>query len=219
MSSKDSGKIFIEMEEELHRLPGVINIQIARDKQGKLLFIHLLIHQLDDRQKQELLERVIECGRKSGINIFEGQVTLALLGRTQALDQNDEVRAAIDGISVRKEKNMIEAEVRLKYRGIKYTGRHRGVDRNPLRMRVVGEATLNALQEILPPEFNLILISIRKVIIEEAEALVALLVVINAGRELRFVGTALNESGDEIQAVVKTVLAALNRFLASILFM
>ncbi len=219
MSSKGSGEIFIEMEEDLQRLPGVINVQVARHKQGKPPFIHLLIHQADDGQKQKLLGQVIECSRKSGINILKEQITLASLERTQVVGQNDEVRAAIDGISVKSERNMIEAEVRLSYRGIKYTGRHSGANRNPIRMHVVGEAALNAFQKTLPPEFKLILISIRKVIIEGTEALVALVVVLSPGREFRFVGTALNESGDETQAVVKTVLSALNRFLASPLFM
>lgn len=216
MSSEDSWGIFIELEEELQQLPGVINIQITRDKQGNLLFIHMLIHQVDDRQK--LLERVIECGRKKHINIVKEQVTLALL-EAQELGQNDEVRAAIDGISLRRKKNMVEVEVGLDYRGIKYTGRHSGADRNPLRMRVVGEATLNALQQMLPQEFSLILIDIKKIIIEETEALVSLVVVLHSGKELRFAGVALNESGDEMQTVVKAVLAALNRFLTSFILM
>ncbi len=206
--------IWAAMEEELQELPEVISVQMITDEQGKLLLAHLLIHQVDERCNQKLLERVIECGRESGVDISEEQVTLSSLERAQALEQNNEARVALDAISTKREADMIETEVRLDYRGRKHVGRQRGADINPSRMRVVAEATLNALQTVLPPEFKLILTSARRVTIEEAEALVVLVTVLGYDRELRFVGTALNESGDEIQSVVKAVLAALNRFLA-----
>ena len=214
MVGKDCGESFIALQEELQQLPGVVNTELARDTQGELLFVHLLIHQLDERQKQQLLERVIACGRKRRIDIGEGQVTLALRG-TQAVGQNDEARAVIDGVLVRSEKDVVAVEVRLDQHGRKYSGKQSGLDRSPLRMRVGGEATLAALQQILPPECNLLLLGIRKVIIEEYEAVVALVGVLYFGREVRFTGAALNEHGDEIQAAVKAVLAALNRFLTS----
>ena len=187
-------RVLAAIEEELQELPDVIDVQIVRDEQGKLLFVHLLIHQVDYRHKRELAEWVIECGRENGIDISEEKVSFSLLERTQTLDGNSEARVAIDAISTRIEEDMIEAEVSLSYRGRKYVGGHSGAAGNLSRRRVVGEATLNALQKLLPPEFKLILTSVRRVTIEEAEALVVLVTVLKSGRELRFAETALNES-------------------------
>lgn len=212
MPGRGSGEIFIELEKELRQLPGVINMELARDKSGNLLFIHFLISQADERQQQQLLERVIECGRKRQVNITAEQVTLALLG-LQAT-QKDGVRTAIEGIFVRREKNMFEAEVRLDCCGIKYTGKHAGIDISPLRLRIVAEAALNAIQKKLGEEVRLSLIGVKKIIIEETEMLVMLVAVLISGREVKFAGCSLSENGDEIQAAVKAVLAALNRYLS-----
>ena len=162
----------------------------------------------------EVIDVQIITDEQGKLLLAEEQVTLSSLERAQALEQNNEARVVLDAISTKREADMIETEVRLDYRGRKHVGRQRGADINPSRMRVVGEATLKALQTVLPPEFKLIVASARRVTIEEAEALVVLVTVLGYDRELRFVGTALNESGDEIQSAVKAVLAALNRFVA-----
>ena len=217
LTEKETVEPLAALKEQLQQLPEVVNVQIVRDEQKRLLFVHLLIRQVDDRDNRKLRERVVECGRESGVEISEEQVTLAVLERIQALEQNAEVRVALDTISTKVEMDMIEVEVTLDFRGRKYVGRHRGANRHPLRMRVVGEATLNALQPVSPQEFKLTLIGVRRVTVEETETMVALVTVLKSGREFRFVGTALNENGDEMRSAVKAVLGALNRFLARIL--
>ena len=205
------------MRDELEELPGVMAAQMIPDEQGNLLCAHLFIHQVDECHKQKLLQRVMECGRERGVRISEEQVTLSSPEATQGVEHNNEARVALAAISTKREGDRIETAVCLDYRGRQYVGRQSGVDVDASRMRVVAEATLSALQEILPPELRLILISVRRVSIEETKALVALVTVLESGRDLRFVGTALNERGDELQSVAKAVLAALNRFLARFL--
>ncbi len=125
-------------------------------------------------------------------------------------------RARIIGIHEQPEGNRMTVTVTLEWQGTKHVGSAMGPAASSARLRLVGEATLRALEDAhdgLPP---LALDAIASPAVGMRSVIIAVVVSSTGGGEELSVGCAL-ANGDMAEAAVRAVLDSLNRRIPQIL--
>ena len=124
-------------------------------------------------------------------------------------------RPAIVGIDSREEPDRTEVTIVLGYRDEEYRGEASGPPGPEAFPRIVGEATLRAVEQVAGGGVRLDLEAVATASLGEVQ--VAMAQVRLDGDEHRFIGSALIEGHDSAAATVKAVLDAINRQLERIL--
>ena len=143
---------------------------------------------------------------KFGINIDYKIISIA------QIDENDfkETRLKLGGISVKNIDNSIEAIVTLKFDDKFFEGKSRRVKSRNNKFKAIAEATLFALEEYLAIGQAFYLEDIQAVLIASREVSTCVIGFAFGGKEELLTGCSIINS-DENEAVVKAVLAAVNR--------
>ncbi|NOY56423.1 MAG: hypothetical protein GXP34_10615 [Actinobacteria bacterium] len=105
----------------------------------------------------------------------------------------------------------ITASVSLGWQGEVFVGEADGPAASATRLRLVGDATLHALEQAIGGDIGLALAALEIATVGNRPVAIAQVVVVSGGEERAMVGSAL--AGQDLpQAAVRAVLDALNRY-------
>lgn len=124
-------------------------------------------------------------------------------------------RAAIVGIQESSQDGEARATITLTYHDAEYQGHSAGSAAVSARPRIVGEATLRAVEAVTGGRLQLTLDAIATT--DLGDSRVAMAQVGLAGSNEPLVGSALVQTSDSATATVKAVLDALNRRMSQVL--
>lgn len=124
-------------------------------------------------------------------------------------------RAAIVGIQESSQDGEARATITLTYHDAEYQGQAVGSAAVSARPRIVGEATLRAVESVTSGRLQLTLDAIATT--DLGDSRVAMAQVGLAGSNEPLVGSALVQTSDSATATVKAVLDALNRRMSQVL--
>lgn len=126
-----------------------------------------------------------------------------------------EERPAIVSIQESDDGQRARVVITLEWNDAKFSGEAIGNSDGSYRPRLVGEATLRAVEGVTESQVSLSLTAIATTPLGDAQ--VAMAQVLMDGEDEPLVGSALLGSNDEAAATVKAVLDALNRRISTVL--
>jgi hypothetical protein len=194
-----------ELEETLARLPSINAIRIVGGKDG-IREVHVLAA-LDKAPKQVARDVQSLALARFGITIDRRAISVVQIG-PERLDPGED-RPAIKGVHEIPEGAKTTVAVTLGWHGEEYIGTATGPAAQSARYRLVGEAGLRAIEDLLPGE-ALALDSVGAPTIGMRTVMVVVIVSTGERGEEVSVGSALSH-GDDSETVVRAVLDALNR--------
>jgi hypothetical protein len=194
-----------ELEETLARLPSINAIRIVGGKDG-IREVHVLAA-LDKAPKQVVRDVQSLALARFGITIDRRAISVVQIG-PERLDPGED-RPAIKGVHEIPEGAKTTVAVTLGWHGEEYIGTATGPAAQSARYRLVGEAGLRAIEDLLPGE-ALALDSVGAPTIGMRTVMVVVIVSTGERGEEVSVGSALSH-GDDSETVVRAVLDALNR--------
>lgn len=136
---------------------------------------------------------------------------------TRMIDEHAErpERAAIVGITESAEHGEAQVTITLTYHDAEYSGHAMGSASVSARPRIVGEATLRAVENVTGGALQLTLDAIATTDLGESRVAMAQVGLLGSTEPL--VGSALVQTSDSATATVKAVLDALNRRMSQVL--
>ncbi len=204
---------FRELEEGLSRLESVDAARVVN--QGDTITEVHVIAAMDKPAKQIVRDVQSMAMARYGLAIDRRVISVVQI-RPQDLDLTTVARAALMRIGETPNGTRTTLEVTLRHDDEEHTGSATGPAVASARFRLVGEATINAIEETFPsmPPIALDAVSVNTVGVREVVVAVVATASDRGGEDLN-VGSALS-SGNTDDAAVKAVLNALNRRLGSL---
>jgi hypothetical protein len=194
-----------ELEETLARLPSINAVRIVGGKDG-IREVHVLA--APDKAPKQVVRDVQSLAlARFGITVDRRAISVVQIGR-ERLDPGED-RPAIKGVHEIPEGTRTTVAVTLGWHGEEYVGTATGPAAQSARFRLVGEAALRAIEDLLPGE-ALALDSVGAPTIGMRTVMVVVIVSTGERGEEVSVGSALSHS-DDIEAIVRAILDALNR--------
>jgi len=197
---------FRELEETLCRLPAVDAVRIVHDR-DRISEVHVLASPAKPA-KQVVRDVQSLAMARFGVGIDRRAVSVVQLGEERKGGEAD--RPVITSIKEYPEGPSTTVTVTLTWNGEKFSGSADGPAAASARLRIIGEATLRALEEVLGGGPPLALDAVATTSVGVRPVVVAQVVSMRGVDEEVAVGSALVR-GDEAEAVVRAVLDALNR--------
>jgi hypothetical protein len=194
-----------ELEETLARLPSINAVRVAAEGNA-VREVHVLAAP-DKAAKQVVRDVQTLALARFGINIDRRAVSVVQIGPEQI--HSDDDRPAIMGVHEIPEGSRTTVVVTLLWHGEEYVGTATGPAAPSARLRLIGEAALRAVENIIGGE-ALALDAIGAPGIGMRKVIVAVVVSTGSQGEDVVVGSALS-SGDDSETAVRSVLDALNR--------
>lgn len=195
-----------ELEEALCRLPTVDAARVVGDN-GRVAEVHILA--APAKAPKQIVRDVQSLAMASfGITIDRRSVSVVQIDRS---DRAPGERPAVLEIKEVPQGSRINATVTLGWQGEVFVGEAGGPAASATRLRMVGEATLQALEQAIGGETGLALAALEVVSVGGRDVAVAQVVVVSGGEERTTVGSAL-AGHDPSQSAVRAVLDALNRY-------
>ncbi|GMR01938.1 MAG: hypothetical protein BMS9Abin20_0262 [Acidimicrobiia bacterium] len=204
---------FRELEEGLSRLES-INAARVVNQGDKITEVHV-IAAVDKPAKHVVRDVQSMAMARYGLAIDRRVISVVQI-RPQDLDLTTTARAALMRIGETPNGTRTTVEVTLRHDDEEHTGSATGPAVASARFRLVGEATINAIEQTFPsmPPIALDAVSVNTVGTREVVVAVVATAGDRGGEDLN-VGSALS-SGNTDDAAVKAVLNALNRRLGSL---
>ena len=194
-----------ELEETLARLPAVNAVRIAADG-AVVREVHVLASP-EKAPKQVVRDVQTLALARFGITIDRRAISVVSIGPDRIAADHD--RPAILGIHEIPEGSKTTVAVSLRWNTEEYVGTAKGPAGQSARLRLVGEAALRAVEDILDGE-ALALDAVGAPGIGMRTVMVAVVVATGEKGEEIAVGSALSH-GDDSEATVRAVLDAVNR--------
>jgi hypothetical protein len=194
-----------ELEETLARLPSINAVRVAAEG-DEVREVHVLAAP-DKAAKQVVRDVQTLALARFGISIDRRAVSVVQIGPEQVRTEDD--RPAIMGVHEIPEGSRTTVVVTLLWHGDEYAGTATGPAAPSARLRLVGEAALRAVEDIIADE-ALALDAVGAPGIGMRKVIVAVVVGTGSQGEAVSVGSALSH-GDDNEATVRAVLDALNR--------
>ena len=220
----------VTAEECVSRVQGISSCRITVNEQGEIAEIHVTATtdkspKLIARDVESCLQAEMQMSvdyKKIGVVVLEGgddspqdpPQTTSLDDEVIAEFPIEEYPARVDfrSINLFLSQDSVRAEVELVRGGVDIFGSSKSENLSVSHMRVVGEATLNAIAELLDENIRLWLSDVLKVQLG-AETAVALKVNLQQGRETKGLAGCSLYTGNTNQTVVFATLDAVNRVL------
>ena len=195
-----------ELEETLCRLPTVDAVRIV-ESNGDISEVHVLAG--PGKPAKQVVRDVQSLAMAAfGVNIDRRVVSVVQI-ESEDLGRSD--RPAILEIKEIPAGAHTNVAVTLSWQNTLFTGEAAGPSAEVTKQRLVGEATLKALDKAISDEgVGLALASIESPSISNRPVAVAMVVMVTGGEERLLVGSALVGT-DSSQATVRAVLDAINR--------
>ncbi len=204
---------FEELEESLTRLESIDAVRVVSDY-GKVVEVHVLA--AGQKPAKQVVRDVQSLAMaRYGENIDRRVISVVQLAPSN-LSQDTRQRPVI--VSVREEPNgsRVTVSVTLGWQNEEHVGSAGGPAATAARLRLVGEATLNALEALYPTLPPLALDSIGESAVGMRTVVIAIVVTsLENHREELAVGAALS-AGDVTETAARAVLDSLNRRLPSL---
>ena len=197
---------FRELEETLCRLPAVDAVRIVHERE-RISEVHVLASPAKPA-KQVVRDVQSLAMARFGVGIDRRAVSVVQLGDEKRRAEAD--RPIITSIKEYPEGPSTTVTVTLTWSGEQFSGSANGPAASSARLRIIGEATLRALEEVLGGSPPLALEAIAATSVGVRPVIVAQVVSMRGVDEEVAVGSALIK-GEEAEAVVRAVLDALNR--------
>lgn len=197
---------FKELEETLCRLPAVDAVRIVHDR-DRISEVHVLASPAKPA-KQVVRDVQSLAMARFGVGIDRRAVSVVQLGEEKRTGEAD--RPVITSIKEYPEGPSTTVTVTLTWNSEQFSGSANGPAAASARLRIIGEATLRALEEVLGGGPPLALDAVASTSVGARPVIVAQVVSMKGVEEEVAVGSALIR-GDEAEAVVRAVLDALNR--------
>ncbi|HMC53079.1 MAG TPA: hypothetical protein VKI64_09995 [Acidimicrobiales bacterium] len=231
----------IELEHELCRIPGVTAARVVMDPEDVPVEVHVLAttdkhakQLVRDVQSVAIttfgldIDRrvvsVVQLDQVSGTSTGSGAAGAAA-GATQNGDQVDPgaaaaagplasaepERLAVEGVGLSVEGLRTAISVTLRQRGRRVVGSREGSSSPTTVMRLVAQATLDALQEVLPAAERADVDAVRIVRLGDRSVAIATIVVVVPSYEEVLAGAAVVRASGEHDAMARAILDATNR--------
>ena len=197
---------FRELEETLCRLPAVDAVRILSDR-DRITEVHVLASPAKPA-KQIVRDVQSLAMARFGVGIDRKAVSVVQLAGEQK--DGDADRPSITSIHEIPEGETTTVTVALTWNNERYEGTSSGPAGASARNRIIGEACLRALEEVLGGTPPLALDAVAVTPVGNRPVMIAQVVSMRGTEEEVSVGSALVR-GDEGEAVVRAVLDALNR--------
>lgn len=196
---------YSELQETLSRLTTVDAVRVVGDN-GQITEVHVLAS--PGKPPKQVVRDVQSLAMASfGIAIDRRVVSVVQI-ESDELVRSD--RAAVTDITETPEGARTRVSVSLTWKNERFVGESLGPSGPTSRMRLVGEATLTALERATSDETAFALASLEVPVIGSRAVAVAQIVMVTGGEERLLVGCALAGT-DQTQAAVRSVLDAVNR--------
>ncbi|MFQ5947405.1 MAG: hypothetical protein ACE5KX_00910 [Acidimicrobiia bacterium] len=193
-----------ELEETLSRMSSVDAVRVVGDR-NQISEVHVLAPS-DKAAKQVVRDVQSLAMARFGITIDRRAISVVQIGPDRL--QPEEDRPAIMGVHEIPDGARTTVAVTLNWHGEEHVGSATGPAAASARLRLVGEATLRALEEMV--DGALALDAIGAPAVGMRKVLVAVVVSTGPQGEEVSSGSAISE-GDDTEATVRAVLDALNR--------
>jgi hypothetical protein len=194
-----------ELEETLARLPSINAVRVVGGKDG-IREVHVLASP-DKAPKQVVRDVQSLALARFGITVDRRAISVVQIG-PERLEAGDD-RPAIKGVHEIPEGARTTVAVTLGWHGEEYVGTATGPAAQTARHRLVGEAAIRAVEDLLPGE-ALALDAVGAPMIGMRTVMVVVIVSTGERGEEISIGSALSH-GDDSETVVRAVLDALNR--------
>ena len=194
-----------ELEETLSRLPSVHAVRVVGDRE-RIREVHVLAAP-EKTAKQVVRDVQTLVMARFGIDIDRRVISVVQIGPDRI--RVEEERPAILGVHEVPEGSRTTVAVSLRWHGEEYVGSATGPAASSARLRLVGEAALKAIEDIIGDD-ALALDAVGAPGIGMRTVIVVVVVSTGSRGETVSVGSALSQ-GDDSEATVRAVLDALNR--------
>jgi hypothetical protein len=201
-----------EFEETIAQLESVEAARVVR-KGGTITELHVLA--VPSKAPKQISRDIQSLAMaRYGVNIDRRVISVVQLAPDK-IRQSVVARPALLRIKETTDHTRATLTVTLGWQGGEHVGSASGPDAASARLRLVGEATLQAMESIFTETPPLALDSIGTAGVGMRTVLIAVIVFAGKSGEELVVGSAIS-SGDDDEAAVKAVLDALNRRLPAI---
>ena len=205
---------FHELEESLTRLAAIDAVRIVAEG-DKVTEVHVLAA-ADKPAKQVVRDVQSLAMARFGTTIDRRVISVVQLTPDAAHRIAPSSRPVLVGIREEPEDSRVTVHVTLGWQGREYVGSAHGPAATSARLRLVGEATLHALEALYPTGPPLALDAIGPATMGMRTVVIAVVVSSAAvGGEEVAAGSALAQRDDLAEAAVRAVLDALNRRLST----
>jgi hypothetical protein len=215
---------FRAVEKELCRLPGLSAARIVADSAGRPVEVHVLA--LPGKRPKQIVRDVQSVSMASfGLELDHRIISVVQLDGEQVTDDRDEdheqpaeqFRPRIVALNIEGAGLRAHVRVTLAYNSKERVGSAEGTVAATSRPRLVGAATLDAIQQLVPAadRFDLDSAQILRAGTHDV-AIVALVVVVPPHEEIVSGSAIVHQNQDPSDAVVRAVLNATNRKLSRV---
>ncbi len=202
-----------QLEETLCRLPSVDAVRVVGDEE-RVTEVHVLAPP-DKPAKQVVRDIQSLAMARFGTNIDRRTISVVQIAAGDVTVEGGE-RPKIVAIEETPEGERLAVTVTLSWRNTEFVGKTTGPSAASARLRLVGEAALRALEEVLGGTPPLALDAIASGTVGSRNVMVAVVVSTDGKTEDVHVGTSLARA-DQGEAAVRAVLDALNRRMPQLL--
>jgi hypothetical protein len=198
-------------EEIVRRLRGVVAVRVVPTPQGDIDVVHVL-GQADRSPKLIAIDVVSALAAELDVHLDARQVRVAALRPEEQASPVPQARLKFVGLSVSVVRGNAEVKVHLEDRGMLYEGIASGPGVPRTRLSLVAQATMRAVEVFLRAQGLLVFEGVGVHAVGDHE--VAVVTVTLAGGEQETLAGASVVRDDPREAVVRAVLAAVNRPIA-----
>ena len=192
----------------MRRLRGVVAARVVATSDGEIDVVHVL-GQADRSPKLIAIDVVSAVAAELGVQLDARQVRVAALRPEEQTSPVPQARLKFVGLSVSVVRTSAEVKVHLEDRGMLYEGIAAGPSVPRHRLALVAQATLHAIEVFLRAQGLLIFEGVGVHTVGDHE--VAVVTVTLAGTEQETLAGASVVRDDPREAVVRAVLAGVNR--------
>ena len=204
---------FAELEESLTRLESIDAVRVVTDA-GKVSEVHVLAAALKPA-KQVVRDVQSLAMARFGTNIDRRVISVVQLAES-GVSHETRHRPVIVSIRVEPDGSRVDVHVTLGWQNEEHVGTATGPAAASARLRLVGEATITALDQVYPSLPPLVVDSIGEASVGLRTLVIAVIVAsLENHKEELAVGAALSQ-GDLTETSARAVLDALNRRLPSL---
>ena len=212
MADAPKGIKLSECERLIKQIRDVISVKIVLGEQQDIEEIHVLAE--DTRSAKQLVRDIetlfrLECG----IDLDHKKVSIVQLNNRQRFGHQRK-RIKFTAIRFSLSGSELEAMVELSSGEKSCEGKSSGPNSRGNRLKLVAEATLDAMREYLDEGSSVMLEDVVQVPISRGNMILITLAYIEGQTEECLVGTALVKQ-DKKEAIVRATLSALNRRIAA----
>lgn len=198
-----------EIEEVLNSIHGVLSSKVVIEN-NNIEEIHIMATtERNPKQISRDIQSIMIA--KFDMDLDHKKISIAQIH--QPTTKKSERRIEVEEININVNGSHIRVGVKLHQDGISYHAEEEGLNTTSNAYRIIANATLKALQQIIRGNYVFTTEDVEKITIGKKEVMVVAISIVNYHNEEMLVGTAVVK-GDFKETIVRATLDAINRRLA-----